>query len=48
MMEQAKSIGEHLFSTYPKFSKKPIFLTRTRRCAYQEVRNASFFAYLLN
>ena len=48
MMEQAKSIGEHLFSTYPKFSKKPIFLTRTRKCAYREVRNASFFAYLLN
>ena len=35
----------HPLSTYAKFSKKLTFLTpliRTRRCAYQGVRNVSF------
>ena len=47
-------IWGHSFSTYGKFSKeKKTFLThwKTRRCAYQWVRNVTFsenFAYVLN
>ena len=37
---------DHPFSTYAKFSEKLLFLTPlilTRMCAYQGVRNVSFF-----
>ena len=42
---------DHSFKTHAKFSEKLLFLTYTRTCAYQGVRNASFlenFLYVLN
>ena len=50
---EIEGIGYHSFSTYAKFSERLTSspLIRTRTCACQGVRNASFsenFAYVLN
>ena len=47
------NLGDHLLSTYAKFSEKLIsnLLIRIRTCAYQGVPNISFskyFAYIMD